>query len=182
MPKYIVTLIITVIIMVSSPAIVLSPDLPYPDQTQDFKDVFNDIVTDFDLYTSLLSDTYYDDNYLILTCFDSPESAFKYLSAGFSPPLAQSIVDYYLHWVPQLGKMTVIPKDSIPVITAVDQPYSKIERISPTKVVLERIYNNCYEKGDHYLYRITAYQEESRWIIVELNFQPISDMQCLAGK
>jgi hypothetical protein len=174
MPKFIAVLLMTIIIMLSSPAAVLSPGLPYPEPTQDAQDIVSGIVTDFELYTSILGDTYYDDPYLVLTCFDSPESAFKYLSAGFSPPLAQAIVDYYLQWVPQLGKLSVIPTDSIPVITADDQPYIKIKRISPTKVILERIYSDCYAKGDRYLYRITAFQEESRWIIVDLYFEPIT--------
>ncbi len=172
MPRCITVLLITVIITLSSPAMVLSPGSPSPEQTEDFNDVFNDIVTDYELYTSLLNYTYYDEPYQVLTLVSSPEAAYNYLSAGFSPPLAQAIADYYLQWVPQLGKMAVIPTDSIPVITAADQPYVKIKRISPTKVVLERIYTDCYAIGDRWLYRITAYQEQSRWIIVDLYFEP----------
>lgn len=175
MPRIIAVMLITVIITLSSPNIALSPELPSPSESEELKNIFTNIIADYEVYTSLLSHTYYYEPYQVLTCVDNPESAVSYLTAGFSHSLSQSIADYYLHWVPQLGKMAVIPTDSIPVITAADLPYINVHRKSPDEVVLERIYTDCYELGDRYLYRITAHKEESRWIIVDLSLEPLPE-------
>ncbi len=175
MRRLIAVLLFTVITTLLFPAAALTPQASYSPQTEDFDLIFDNITADYALFTSLLDQTYTIGHYQILTCVDKPESAVKYLTPGFALPMAQSLVDYYLQWVPELGKMALIPTDSIPVITTTDKPYMNIHRISPDKVVLERIYTNCYEIGDRYLYRVTAYQEESRWIIIDLSLESLSD-------
>jgi len=175
MRRFIAVLLFTIITTLSFPAAALTPQASYPQQTENYSLIFDNITADYALYTSLLEQTNYFEQYQVLTCVENPESAVEYLASGFSLPLAQSLVDYYLLWVPELGKMAVIPTDSIPVITAEDKPYINIHRISPDEVIMERIYTDCYEMGDRYLYRITAHQEKSRWIIVDLYLEPLAD-------
>jgi len=182
MRRFIAVLLITIITTLAFPAAALTPQASSPQQIQNRDLIIENIIADYALYTSLLYQTYSWEQYQILSCVDNHESAVEYLAPGFALPLAQSIVDYYLLWVPELGKMAVIPTDSIPVITAEDKPYLNIHRISPDEVVLERIYTNCYEIGDRYLYRITAHQEKSRWIIVDLYLEPLADTNATQEK
>jgi len=172
MPRFIAVLLITIITALAFPAAALTPQSTSPQQTDPFNLIFDNIVADYSLYTSLLNQTYSWEQYQILTCADNPAAAVEYLTPGFSLSLAQSFVNYYLLWIPELKKMAVIPTDSIPVITAEDKPNINIRHITPDEVVLERFYTDCYEMGDRYLYRITAHQEESHWIIVDLYLEP----------
>lgn len=137
MPRLIAVLLIAIITTLAFPTAALAPQSSYPEQ-KDIELIFDNIIADYALYTSLLNQTYYSEQSQILTCVDSPAAAVEYLSPGFSRSLAQSLVNYYLRWVPDLGKMAVIPTDSIPVITAEDKPYVNTRRISPDEVVLER--------------------------------------------
>lgn len=173
MPRIIAVLLIAIITALAFPAVALAPQSLQQTHTQNL--IIDNITADYALYTSLLNQTYSFKQYQILSCVDNPAAAVQYLAPGFSLSLAQSLVDYYLLWVPEVEKMAVIPTDSIPVITNEDKPYINIRRISPDDVVLERIYTNCYVLGDRYLYRITAHQEQSRWKIVDLYLEPFPD-------
>jgi hypothetical protein len=133
-----------------------------------FEQIVLDIIDDYAIYTTLLSDIYSLNQYRISIHANSPDSATAFLSQGFDKFLASAITAYYLQWLPELSKMAVIPTDSIPVITEQDIPYLTMQQISPDMVVLERIYTNCYEIGDKYLYLITAQQKEGKWIIIDL--------------
>ena len=182
MRRFIATLLITIITALTFPAPALAPQSSSSQLSENLDLIFDDITADYALFTALLDQTYSIGHYQILTCVDNSESAVKYLTPGFALPMAQSLVDYYLQRVPELGKMAVIPTDSIPVITATDKPYMNIHRISPDEVVLERIYTNCYEIGDRYLYRVTAHQEESRWKIIDLSLEPLADTNATQEK
>lgn len=175
MPKFIAVLLIIIVTTFTFPTAALTPQSSSTPHAENLDVILDNITADFALYTSLLSQTYSFKQYQIITCADNPAATVEYLTPGFSPTLAQSLVDYYLQWVPELNKMAVIPTDSIPVITAEDKPYINVRRISPDEVELERIYTNCYEMGDRYFYRITAHQEGSRWIIVDLYLEPVPD-------
>ncbi|MDD3365626.1 MAG: hypothetical protein PHZ03_11660 [Syntrophomonas sp.] len=155
-----------IIILLASPA--LAPTGTGNTSPDTFDQVVLDIVDDYTLYTSLLYDIYSLQQYRVSTHVNNPDSAIAYLSEGFDQPLSSSIVDYCLQWLPDLNKMAVIPTDSIPIITKADKPYLNMRRISPNKVILERIYTDCYEMGDKYLYRITAEQKGGHWIIIDL--------------
>jgi len=175
MPRLIAVVLITAIMTLLFPSAVLTPLASSQPQTENVDLIFEDIIADYALFTAMLNQTYFFKQYQILTCVDNTDAAVEYLAQGFSLPLAQALVDYYLLWLPELGKMAVIPTDSIPVITNGDKPYMNIRRISPDEVVLERIYTNCYEMGDRYFYGITAHKEKSRWIIVDLNLESLPD-------
>jgi hypothetical protein len=133
-----------------------------------FNEIFQDIVADYALYTALLYDVYPIDQYLVSLHTNDPDSTAAYLMGGFDPALAAAIANYYLQWIPELNQMAVIPGDSIPVITEQDKPYITMQQICPDKVVLKRVYTNCYEIGDMYLYLITAEKKEGHWFIVDL--------------
>jgi hypothetical protein len=173
MPKVISVLLISVSIMLILTSAALAPTGTGKTSPDTLDQVVLDIIADYALYTSLLHDIYSLNQYRISTHVNNPDSAIAYLAEGFDPPLSSAIVDYCLQWLPALNKMAVIPTDSIPVITEADKPYLKMKKISPDKVVLERIYTACYEMGDKYLYRITAQRKEGHWIIVDLQLDSL---------
>ena len=131
-------------------------------------DIFEDIIADYALYASLLYDVYPVDQYRVSLHANNPDAASAYLRGGFTPALAADIAGYYLQWLPDIEKMAVIPTDSIPIITEADKLYLSIEWISPDKILIYRTYNDCYEPGDRFLYRIIAQAQEDNWIIEDL--------------
>lgn len=168
MPRIISVLASAVLIITILTSPVLAPTKTGQCANDSFDLVFQDIVADYALFTSLLYDVYSINQYRVSLHANNPELATAYLTGGFDPSLATDIAGFYLQWLPELNKMAVIPTDSIPIINEKDRPYLNMQQISPDKVVLERIYTNCYEIGDRYLYRITAQQKGGHWIIVDL--------------
>lgn len=138
-----------------------------------FDEIFQDIVADYETYTSLMYDVYPIDQYQVSLHVNTPEAATAYLSGGFTPALAADIVGYYLNWLPAVDKMSIIPTESIPIITEADRLYLTIERISPDKVLIKRIYNDCYEPGDSFLYCIVAQNIDGTWIIEDLQLNSL---------
>jgi len=141
--------------------------------TDDFDIIFSDIVADYELFTSLCRDVYPFQQYNLSRHATSPDTAEAYLSTGFSPDLAQAISTCYLQWLPEIGKIAIIPTDSIPVITNKDRNCLNMQQISPEEITMERIYKDCYSLGDCYLYRITARRSISRWIICDLQLESL---------
>jgi hypothetical protein len=138
-----------------------------------FDEIFQDIVADYETYTSLMYDVYPIDQYQVSIHVNTPEAATAYLCKSFSPALAADIAGYYLKWLPLVDKMAIIPAESIPIITEADRLYLNIERISPDKVLIKRIYNDCYEQGDSYLYCIVAQNIDGTWIIEDLQLNSL---------
>lgn len=165
---------LTILIMVISSSTALAPCRIDVSAGDNFNQIFKDLVADYALYNSLMQDSYTFNQYNISLHASSPTMAVAYLSEGFSLPLAQCIVDYYLQWLPEHECIAIIPTESIPIITAADKAHLKMHRLSPEVVVLERIYTNCYEMGDKYLYKITACLKESRWIVIDLQFDRLT--------
>ncbi|PKM76591.1 MAG: hypothetical protein CVU90_11595 [Firmicutes bacterium HGW-Firmicutes-15] len=157
---------ILIVLLLSAP--VLAPTRTGNTSQYASDQVITDIVADYALYTSLLYDIYPLNQYRVSTHANSPDSAIAYLSEGFDKPLASTITACYLQWLPEFNKMSVIPTDSIPIITEADKPYLNIEWQSTNKVLLKRIYTDCYEMGDQYLYLISAEQKGGHWIIIDL--------------
>jgi len=168
MSRLLSILFITILMLFIFPSTTLAPGRTDGATEAIFDQVFADLVADYALYSSLLQDVCPLNQHTISLRANSRSEATACLSEGFALPLAQSIVDCYLQWVPEHGKMAIIPTDSIPIITAADKPYLKMRRISPEEVVLERIYIDCYEIGDRYLYKITVHHKELRWIVVDM--------------
>jgi len=135
--------------------------------------IFSDIVADYALFTSLCQDVYPFQQYNLALHATSLDTAKDYLSAGFSPDLAQAISTCYLQWLPEINSIAIIPTDSIPVITNEDRNCINMRRISPEEIIMERIYSDCYSIGDRYLYSITARRSLSRWIICDLQLVSI---------
>jgi len=171
--RFFSVLAVTILIIILLASSAVAPTQTYSSGTDDFNDIFKDIVSDYALYESLLLDIYSVNQYRVSIHADDPIAACAYLSGGFDTTLAQTITDYYLQWIPELNKMNVIPTDSIPVITDSDKPFVNMKRLTPDTVVLERIYNNCYEMEDQYLYRITAQKRGIRWIVIDIQLEPV---------
>lgn len=151
----------------------LAPTIINNQVTVDFDTVFEDIIADYSLFTSLMQDVYPLEQYRISTHGQNSDSVVAYLRTGFSVLLAQAIVGEYMQYLPKEDKMAIIPTDSIPVITSADKEHLTMQQISPNKVILKRSYTNCYAVGDHYLYCITAQKQASRWIIEDLKMESI---------
>jgi len=170
--RFFSVLAVTILIIILLASSAVAPTQTDISVTDDFNHIFKDVISDYALYESLMLDVYSIDQCRVSIHADDPISACAYLSEGFDPVLAQTITEYYLQWIPELDKMGVIPTDSIPVITDADKPFVNMKKITPDKVILERIYTNCYEMEDQYLYRITAQKKGIRWIVVDLELKP----------
>ncbi|MDD4171880.1 MAG: hypothetical protein PHQ94_06535 [Syntrophomonas sp.] len=173
MSRLLSILFISILMLFIFPSTTLAPGRTATATDVFFDQVFADLVADYALYTSLLQDVYPLKQHNISLHVNSPDAATAYLDEGFALPLAQAIVDCYVQWLPEYGKAAIIPADSIPIITAADKPYLKMRRTSPDEVVLERIYINCYEIGDRYLYKITVRPQQLRWIVVDLQLDRV---------
>lgn len=127
--------------------------------------IFNDITKDFQLFTSLLA--------VNPVNVRNRAEALAWLSPGFESQLAASIVDCYLQPHPDLNCMTVIATDSIPVITTADRDFCKITLLNDRTAHLDRIYSDCYNPGDRWLYQVTVEKFE-RWRIIDIKLNPIT--------
>jgi hypothetical protein len=168
MPRFISLLISTVLFICLMAPPALSSTVNYISNAERNNAVFADIIADYKLLDLLLHDVHYENNYLITNHAYNLESVSLYLAKGFDQNLAQNITDYYLQWLPELNKLSVVPTDYIPIISSADWPYINIQNISPDKVIIERVYTDCYEQGDKYLYRILAVLKGDHWIISDL--------------
>jgi hypothetical protein len=173
MPRFISFLLGTILVICFLASSALSPTVDGISNEDQLNPVLEDIVADYELYSSLLHDVYYENDYLITNHANTLESASAYLAKGFDQTLAQSMAGYYLKWLPELNKLAVIPTDSIPIISSVDRAYLNMQRISPDKVIIERVYTDCYEPGDKYLYSILAVFKGGHWIISNLQLIPL---------
>jgi hypothetical protein len=151
----------------------LAPTTASSAVTNDSDKIIADIVADFSLLSSLYQDVSPFQQYYLTLHATSPDTAKAYLSAGYTPDLAEAICECYLQWLPAIGKMAVIPTESVPLITDADRSYLKLRHTSPDEVIIERIYTDCYTPGDRYLYSITAQYVKSRWIISGMQLDPL---------
>ncbi len=138
--------------------------------------VFTSVCNSFALLASLLNDVRYIDNsgYPVLMNFNTHEAAIRFLSQGFQADLATAMVNYYLAWDEELGKMVVIPTDSIPLINSTDRENTSIVFINADNAVLQCRYNQCYAENDRYLYTVHVQKEASRWKINDLSLEEMN--------
>lgn len=131
---------------------------------------FHDCIDNFRLLTDLFSETDLLQEYNVPRHATTYTQAKEYLSAGFSADMSDNIIKAYLLWKPTLNSYVVVPTDSIPIITEADEDYITINDIDPHNLKIERLYNNCYENNDQYLYTIMMNKKNEHWIINELSF------------
>ncbi len=173
MPKFISVMLGTMLIILLLAPKGLAPTVLGTPHSDEFDQIITDIVADYEVIHSLLHDVCSQNGYLIAKHAHNTDSASAYLAEGFDQALAQSIVDYYLRWLPELNRLAVVPTESIPIITSADIPYLNIQRISPDMVLIKRLYRNCYEQGDKYLYSITVVFKDGRWLVFDLQLNPL---------
>ena len=133
--------------------------------------IFVDLVHDFQLYNSLLSEVNYYGLNAIPIHARTIDEAVNYLETGFESELARSISTYYLQYQEDIKRLVVIPTESIPIITENDLDKINMTYIDEQKVVLQRVYFDCYFPGDAYLYTIFMIKVENRWEINSLSLQ-----------
>lgn len=134
---------------------------------------FADMVQSFELYESFLHDVYQLQDYRIPIHGESSQAAITYLSEGFSEELAQDIVAAYLQWNSELQKMVLIPCDGIPTISSADINLVSISRPNDKDIVFQRTYEDCYIKGDRYLFSVTLKQFPAAWKIEAIGLEEL---------
>lgn len=134
-------------------------------------EIFRDITRDFQLFTALLQEVNYEQEFIVVRHARSQAEAIAWLSPGFEPALARVMVEFYLQPDPEFDRLLVIPTDSIPVITPADQEFCQITVHGQT-AVLERKYVDCYNPGDQFLYQVTA-KKSDHWKITDIKLTQI---------
>lgn len=137
--------------------------------TEEEKQAFSSMVQSFQLYESLLGDIYEYGDYRIPVHGKSLPEAMTYLDAGFETELAAGIIEAYLQWVPEIQKMEVIPCDGIPTLSENDKEFLTCSQPDEKTIVFQRFYENCYNIGDCYLFKVTLHHQNPQgWRIVDL--------------
>ena len=154
--------ILFLLLLQAAPLSALVPNQPDGSETGR---IIDDIIIDFQLFGDLLAIAPGDIHHRA--------EAIAWLAPGFESDLAAAIVDCYLQFQPELNCMTVIPTDSIPVITSADRSFCRITQLNNHPARLDRIYSNCYSPGDCWLYQVTAEKSE-RWKIVDISLSPLN--------
>jgi hypothetical protein len=141
--------------------------------------IFQDTTADFDLFSVLIGDVQYrrDSVYPVVLKAATQKEAIKWLSQGFSEDLARSLACYYLAWDNNLNKLVLIPKESVPILTAKDRPSTTITLRNERQARLECLYYNCYAPDDCWNYVIEAEKIGDRWKIFELSLEQVNQGQ-----
>lgn len=138
--------------------------------SQQEEQVFRDVAADFALYSGLIEDVQYDRDsiYPVILKAATLEEAVNWLHQGFCEDLACSLACFSLAWDEDLGKLVLIPQDSIPLLTVKDKANTVITFRNERQARLECFYYDCYAQGDCYRYTIEAEKEGKRWKICAL--------------
>lgn len=141
--------------------------------------VFRDTAASFALFKDLTGDVQYqrDSVYPVVLKAASQQEAIQWLSQGFGEELARSLASYYLAWDENLGRLVVIPEESIPILTTQDRTTTSVTFRNDRQARLECLYYNCYAPGDCWRYIIETEKSGDRWKIYDLTLEQASPGQ-----
>ncbi|HZK43813.1 MAG TPA: hypothetical protein VFC73_05925 [Syntrophomonadaceae bacterium] len=124
----------------------------------------------FDVYTAFFEDIYFIDDKIISLHNESANNALVFLQKGFNEEIAFNILDYYTHWDEDINKLTIVPKEGIPVFTEKD-----IENCSfyynDESLTLKINYFDPYGLNIDFTYYVTAYKVDDKYIINDLHWR-----------
>lgn len=138
------------------------------------KQAFDSMLRSFALYESLLDDIKEHEGYRITVHGENVQDLMNYLDEGFEAELAANIIEAYLQWVPELQKMAVMPCDGIPVLNNNDMQALTCFHPDQNTIIFQRSYEDCYSKGDSYLFSVTLNHSSQCWRIKELHLEESS--------
>jgi len=143
-------------------------------QPQDNKDLlFNYAVSSFSLYSSFLGDYRLTGDGMVPVHGSTRPQARAYLTGGFTPEMAEAIIDECTMWNDSLQALFIVPGDGIPLLTADDSDEIELSIKDKNRIVLVRQYNNCYKEGDQYLLLVTMTPDGDIWKISEISFNAV---------
>jgi hypothetical protein len=141
--------------------------------------VFHDTAASFALFKDLTEDVQYrrDSVYPVVLKAASQQEAIEWLRQGFSEELARSLASYYLAWDEEMGRLVVIPEESIPILTTQDRTSTTVTFRNERQARLECLYYNCYAPGDCWRYIIETEKNGDRWKVYDLTLEQTSPGQ-----
>ncbi len=130
------------------------------------------VALSFNVYTEFFKETTIIDGELLSANANSISDGLAFLSKGFSEDLAFNIINYHTYQNDS-AQLAIIAKEAIPIFTTANLPYTNFCH-EKDRITLKVNYYDCYSLGDSYLYYITAYKDENRYIINDLQWEKVN--------
>lgn len=143
------------------------PIQPLANAPFDIQEAYNQVSADFVLYQLFLQA---EETPLgpILINVHNPDEAHGLLKRGFCDELAGAIYSSYAWYDGEHGCLFLIPCDGIPIMGLVEKSEVKFIREEQDRLSFQYRFENCYQPGDAYIYKVKTRLEEGRWKIEAL--------------
>lgn len=136
------------------------------------KEIFEDVVSSFELYTHFFSEVTYKDNVIISNIGYTENQAIEYLTKGFSYNLAYKIVSTYTVFDTSSSQLFILATEGIPIVTEQYIDLINYFFLDENNVILHIFFENPYGFNEDYSYFIFVKWEDNdkRWIVNGLFF------------
>ena len=131
-------------------------------------EAFTSMTKSFEQMTILLRINEFHDGYYLLNEYKQEKEVYDHLKqVGFESSLANRIIAAYLVWEPDLGKMVLIPADSLPIIKPQDRAQTQYFCLDDNNIIFRLYFYDCYQMGDKYVLFVSCTREDVAWLINE---------------
>jgi hypothetical protein len=143
------------------------PAQPLIKAPPDVQQAYQQISDDFDLYQQFLQADETSRGPVLLNA-RNPDEAYVFLSRGFGSDLAAAICSSFTWYDSELECLFLIPCEGLPTIGLTEKNGVMYSWEAKDMLSFQYRFENCYQPGDAYLYRVTVRLLDGRWKIETL--------------